>query len=400
MEMNHPITSGAKMGLTRKLKLWSDQQLITAQQVEAILTYEKEKSRSRLFFGLGGLGVLSLVLGVISLIASNWDKITPDMRIIGHTVLNLVVAGIILKFFNKSSWQREVLVTFLGGLLMTFIALIGQTLQTQAPLWQPVGFWLLLATPMLLAYARHGGIVAIWLFAVGFFAFGFSMDRLPSEAAEILLAALPFFLFAFFSFKKVDAFLPVWANLTQGLFWVLVVICATTAQIYWRVDISQQINVFFDLVPLRSLITAGVGVLLVYLLNLSNRRGLVKPFWKHEAREWEIILLVSYGFSAAPLLIPHGESAFLGGLFFCLYWLFMGAMGVRLGIDKLWTLATILVGIRIFIAYIEIMGSLAIQGVGFLLTGGLFLLMAWALKKIIAHKPVWLLPTRGEGGNP
>ncbi|MDX9689934.1 MAG: DUF2157 domain-containing protein [Proteobacteria bacterium] len=388
------------MGLTHKLKHWSDQQLISAQQVEAILTYEKEKGRSRLFFGLGGLGVLSLVLGVISLIASNWDKITPDMRILGHTVLNLVVAGIILKFFNKPSWQREALISFLAGLLMTFIALIGQTLQTQAPLWQPVGFWLLLATPMLLTYARHAGLAFVWLFAIGFFVFGFSMEKLPREVAEVLLATMPFLLFTFFSFKKVDAFLPVWTNLMQGLFWVLIVISATTAQIYWRFDTPQQTHDFFAPVPLRSLITAGVGTLLVYLLNLSNRKGLIKPFWKHEAREWEIILLVSYGFAAAPLLIPHSESVFLGGLFFCLYWLFMGAMGLRLGIDKLWTLATILVGIRIFIAYIEIMGSLAVQGVGFLLTGSLFLLMAWGLKKIIAYKPVWLLPARGEGGNP
>jgi len=384
------------MFLARKLKKWSENQLISEGQAQAILAFEKNTGRSRLYFGLGGLGVLSIILGIASLIAANWDLFSPTTKLVNHTLLNVVLAGVILKFFQKPSWIREILVTVLAGLVMTYIALIGQVLQTQAPLWQPLGVWLVLTTPMLLIYARFFGVVAIWLGVLGVFSASFAINVLSGQPREIFLAGLPYALFVAFGFQKVKDILPNWTTTVHRIFWILLVIGTSFAQSFWHIS-TDAINPWVH-VPDSSVLASGVGTLFIFLLNAAKRHRLA-PFWRGETGEWDALLLVSFALSALPVLIPHASLSVVGAVLFCLYWLFIGGLGLRLGIDKLWSFAVVVVGVRIFVAYVQIMGSLAIQGLGFIGTGVIFLALAWGTRKIMQSKPRWLM-AQSEGVQP
>jgi len=383
------------MFLARKLKTWSEHQLISAEQGQQILTFEKNRGRSRIFFGLGGLGVLSIILGIASLIAANWYKIPPEMRIGSHVALNLLLAFVTLKYFEKPSWIREVLVTLQAGLVLTFIALIGQVLQTQAPLWQPLGFWLLFTTPMLLLYARFFGVVAVWLGIVAVFSVSLCDHALTKEQADVFLPALPFVLYLVFNLKKMRELLPNWSEAIHVVFWVSVVLAATQGQWLWHMSSS---NTWWH-IPVASVVTAGIGTLTLFLLNVAQRTKRIS-FWYDELPEWDMVLVVSFVLGALPILVSHPSLEVVGALTFCLYWFFMGGIGLRLGIDRLWTLAVILIGIRLFWAYVEIMGSLAVQGLGFLFSGFFFLGLAYAAKKIIQIKPTWLLAQKKEEVRP
>ena len=382
------------MFLARKLKKWSENQLISEGQAQAILAFEKNTGRSRLHFGLGGLGVLSILLGIASLIAANWDLFSPETKLVSHTVVNVVLAGVILKFFQKQSWIREILVTVLAGLVMTYIALIGQVLQTQSPLWRPLGVWLVLVTPMLLLYARFFGIVAVWLGILGVFSQSFAINLLSEQQAQVFLAGLPFALFIVFGFQKIKDVLPNWTFSVQRVFWVLLIIATSLAQIIWHENtLSGQ---SWLQVPVASVVTAGVGTLIVFLLNKATRYMTASLWAGHEA-EWDALLVVSFLLGAMPILIPHPALSVVGAVLFCLYWLFIGGLGLRFGNDRLWSFAVVMVGIRIFAAYIQIMGTLAIQGVGFIVSGIIFLALAWGTRKIMQLKPRWLL-AQSEGG--
>ncbi len=379
------------MSLANKLEKWSDKNLITTAQVDDILAFEKKKGHSRLFYGLGGLGILSIILGIASLIAANWYKIPTEVRIGGHLFLNLALAAIILFRYNKAGWIRESLVALQAGLVLTFIALIGQTLQTQAPLWQPLGLWLLLATPMLMFYSRATGTILAW---TGIFAFTLiygSFDLFISPITEIVTTALPFILFFTFTFKKVKTALEPWTRVIQAAFAITVILVTSIAQTSWSLPLKE---VFLP----AAINTMAVGVVLCLLLNLSARGKLIS-FWAKIPCEACFALLISFLFTIAPITIVHSSTLpALGALTFSTYWLFIGMVGLRLGVEKLWTLAIVLVGLRIFVAYIEIMGTLAVQGAGFIGSGIVFLVLAAITRKLIQKKPKWLTPQTGETG--
>ena len=379
------------MFLARKLKTWSEYQLISTGQAEAILAFEKKAGHARISFGIGGLGVLSIILGVISLVAANWDIIPPETKIGLHVVLNLILGGVIWRFSDKLSWGTEVLVSLQAGFILSFLALIGQVLHTQSPLWVPLGAWLVLATPMLLSYTRFTGIVAVWLGALGIFSVSFAMNELSEIQTRIFLAGMPFVPFLLFNLKGTRNRLPQWGRAVEKLFLLGVIAGTSFAQILWHVSPYHQE------VPTASLVTVGLGVLVVFFLNVMQRKGFIS-FWNAYSPAWEAFILISYGFALLPLLVPHGELPVVGAVMFCLYWLFLGGVGLRTGIPRLWSLAMLFVGARLFVAYVEIFGSLALQGIGFIFTGLLFLLFAWATRKLMQSKPQWLsLETNDQG---
>lgn len=385
------------MRLESKLRKWTEGRIITNDQAQAILALEKGNRSSRLFFGLGGLGALSLLLGIASFIAANWYKIPPETRILSHITVNFAVAFALLRSDSWDSWVRELLIALQAGLVLTFIALIGQTLQTQAPLWQSLGMWLVLATPMLWFYARHVGIIVVWLGILAVVSVDAAPDLLPHGQAQGALAALPFILMIFYRFRPVSAILKVWSEKTEGLFWFLVAAGTTVAQILWRSSNSGATYAkWSESIAPSALVVISVGTLIVCGLNMLARHKHLS-LWPAKTMEWEGILAVSLVVGFAPFLIPHPDSIFFGCLFFCLYWLFMAAMGLRLGNDRLWSWALVLICLRLFVAYIEVMKSLAIQGFGFLLTGCVFLGLAWGFKKILRKKPSWLLASRNDG---
>lgn len=380
------------MSLVNKLMKWSENGLLSPEQVENILAYEKENNRPLFFWGLGGLGVLSLIFGIASLVASNWHLITPEMRIGGHVLLNLFLAGITIKFFKKPSWGREVLVALQAGLVLTFIALIGQTLQSSAPLWQPLGLWLLLATPMMMLYTRFSGLVVLWFGVLCFVTVSFCDQEFSQKTTISVATALPFVLYLLFSLNKAKEHMGPWSQTTKRLFWFVVVVITSMAQFLW--DSNTIVRELIE-TPTAFIKTAGIGVLACVALSLLQRAKLL-PFWEKMSVDWSLVLVVSYAFTVAPLLVSYTQIPALGAVLFCVYWLLVGAMGLKTGHEKLWSLAVILVGLRIFSAYIEIMGSLATQGFRFIGTGVFFLLLAWTTKRLMKNKPAWLAPSQSD----
>ena len=71
--------------LERALQRWRDAALIDAETAARILAYEEANAaptRPYGFYALGGLGALSIAIGLLAIVASNWDAIPAQVKLL------------------------------------------------------------------------------------------------------------------------------------------------------------------------------------------------------------------------------------------------------------------------------------------------------------------------------
>lgn len=146
--------------LMRELKSWSDEGLIdsvTASRIAARYAHQEMKSVAWSRIILGSLGALLVGLGVIALLAANWDAISRPVRTaISFMPLVLCVAAYVaglVKGWNTRGFL-EPLAIFWGLSIGAGISLIAQTYHISGDPESFVLSWTLLLIPIL--YATQG----------------------------------------------------------------------------------------------------------------------------------------------------------------------------------------------------------------------------------------------------
>lgn len=162
----------------RKIAAWHDAGLIDAETRDRLLAYETAHARPLALWAVFGIGALAIGLGLVSVIAANWEDIPGQLRLAVHLA---AVAGALAALFlreqqlaERSPWAVEALVFVTAALGLTFFGHLGQVYQTSSPLWQPLATWLALFAPLLLLAGRSwpaalavlGGMVwCVWDYA-------------------------------------------------------------------------------------------------------------------------------------------------------------------------------------------------------------------------------------------
>ncbi len=156
----------------RKLRAWQQAGLIDAETAQAIRVWEAENGRPLVLWAVIGIAVLSIALGLISVVAANWEEIPVLVRLGVHFAM---LAGAALALWRlgqdrERPWREEALLFVFGALGLTFFGHLGQAYQTTSPLWQPLGAWLLLFGPLFLLRGQGApaalGLVGVLVFAV------------------------------------------------------------------------------------------------------------------------------------------------------------------------------------------------------------------------------------------
>ena len=151
----------------RQLRAWSKAGLIDAEAVERIRVWEAQNSKPLGLWALIGLGALAIGLGLVSVVAANWDEIPGTVRLGVHAALIAALAGFIFWQRNQgnvhSAYFDDAALFILAALGLTFFGHIGQVYQTSSPLWQPFFAWMLLFTPLLLGYGRGWVVAVMWM---------------------------------------------------------------------------------------------------------------------------------------------------------------------------------------------------------------------------------------------
>lgn len=151
------------MRIEKKLNLWESHSLISSSQKRQILEFEKKDRKPLFMTGMTLLGIFIMTLGVISIVAANWDVIPGAVKI----VLNFALLGG-TAFGTFRAWEKNKDIWFEGGIIALFmlcgagIGLIGQVFQTNGSFAGWGIMWSLVTLP-LLVISRRKVLPFLWI---------------------------------------------------------------------------------------------------------------------------------------------------------------------------------------------------------------------------------------------
>jgi len=168
--------------LEKKLRLWTENNLISPEQKDKILDFENKDSKSYLLLSLLYLGIFTIGIGIISLIAANWDAISPGIKLGVDFAILIALVWIIVRR-NSPIWQETGIFSLF---LMTgaSIGLVAQIFQTNGTTENGCLLWALFTLPLLVV-SRKWILPLFWVpvLATGIFGqrwFGQFLSRLDS----------------------------------------------------------------------------------------------------------------------------------------------------------------------------------------------------------------------------
>ncbi|WP_390547782.1 DUF2157 domain-containing protein [Qipengyuania sp. MTN3-11] len=370
--------------IERKLAAWQRAGLIDARTAAAIEAWEDANARPFALWAVIGIGTLAVGLGVISVVAANWDEIPGAVRLALHFALmggfaaTLWLRGEML--LAKNPWSHEALLVVFAVLGLGFLGHLGQVYQTSSPLWQPMALWLALFGPMIVlrgaSWMTALLLAGVLIFACWDFAnptqplFGFEAEG-RSGFVMGLATALPVLLVPLGAWRLgVAAQVAFWRRLEQlGFLYVLT--CASAMAIVSGFGgFGGDSGTFFTLTTQAT--QAGVG-LAAAALTLAGRRD---PSDAGTAG--------TLAAAALTLLLAHvvDGSDFGAALLFLALWVAIGAAAFHGGWRDVFQLAVGAVAVRLVILSFELASDLLTSGFGLIAAGLLILGVAWVAVRV------------------
>lgn len=382
----------------RKLKAWEAAGLVDAATAARIREWESSHASPLAMRAVIGIAVLAIGLGLVSVVAANWDAVPGTVRLGIHFAL---MVGLAFWLWRKTSadpasdfWADAGLFV-LGMLGLTFFGHIGQVYQTDSPLWQPLALWLALSAPAILLRGT-GWPTALLLMAVmivaasSFMAWTIGLQpRLGAvdETLRITLAlASPIPL----------AGLAAWAHArsTRRAFWrrigeLALLYAVVGASLFaiasadgpWRDD-EHATRLLWSV-----LVMTGV-TLATALLVRSLRRD----------PEGRIVADLWLALAAVPLLAyALSGSRIVAALLFMALWAGIAYTALRAGWRNAFQAAVGIIAFRLVILSFELGGDLLTSGAGLIASGLLILGVAWLALRISKRFAPPAGPSTGVG---
>ena len=388
-----PLREDAVVIAEHYLKRWRDAGLIDDSAVARINAWEATHRRPLWLWALSGMGALAIGLGVLAVVAANWEEIPPEPKL----VADLLVTGfctvfVFLAWRSDRAWSREIGALLLFGLVIGSLALIGQVYQLQSDPWQALVTWLVLSTPFLalVTFSRLVGVLWLSAAVLTWFAAYDPLERLISSLGSGSARGHSFHLLLYLPacLMIVAAVLRRrWAPAAdQGELLLKLALAGLTAAVSTTV-IVINVRLAGSVAPLEVWL-GGVATLLVAMALRFGSGGLPR-------RRAIALLAVSFAVWAAALLLArawHAESRSaleaIFGLLFIAYWAAIGWLAAQGGQRVVFGFAFTVIGARLLILYFEAIGGLTATGLG-LIGGGVLCLaltwVGWRLTRRLVH---------------
>lgn len=366
-------------GVEGKLDDWRREGLISNDQASRIAAFEAGRGRPKLALALAALGAFTIGVGIIAIIAANWDAIPIGPRLSLHILINLALGAFV---WHAAGRPVEAARLEGGALLLSLstlalIAHIGQSFQLQGSLSGLMGGWLLLSTPFTLALARGG--LNRWVWVLGLFTWTGAVlsdhwDALHEKrlSASILVLFLALFYMARLAPRPVPA---VWARhlgqvavgaLIGGLTILLLVLRPL-------IDGVPEPDVMWD---------AGIGGALG-MVAIAAAHALCSPDRAGVRLAFGALLALAPPLSVLPFLLDGTLAAILTGVLFCLYWIALARLALLTERPGWFRVAVALIAVRVFVAYLDATGGLLATGFGLVLAGAVLLGLAIAARRVM-----------------
>ena len=374
------------MNLSRKLDDWRAAGLIDREAALAIAAHEEEGQRPVVLWAVAGIGLFALGLGVLLLVAANWDRISAAFKLAFHLAALAAAGWAAWRGLERETpWLTDGALFSLAVLVLSGFALHAQIFGLTGPLWRPLALSCLLTAPALLFVGRTQ-LSAYILLALGFaaaiaFQGANAFDGRASLAGDAICAAFVPALLVLSLQPAEHVRRPVAeALLTAGIY--LLLLAASLSHLGWAVQIARTDAV--EALP--RLAPAALLALAAALLALR----------RHLLAEGRLLAVALVGSTLAALLalaLPHGDGPFwrvVGLASFAGLWITVALAALRAGWVGLFNLGIAAIAVRLFIVYVELFYSMAFTGLGLVIGGALLIGLAFGWARVTR----WLRPGR------
>lgn len=366
----------------RKIRAWQAAGLIDADTAGRISAWEAEHARPIGVWAILGLGALAIGLGLVSLVAANWDAIPGTTRLAIHMLLMIALSAWIWWSLPKGGMHDQVhdAALFVAAVLgLTFFGHVGQVYQTSSPLWQPLFVWLLLYSPLLLLFGRGWPVAGLWMAGVIGTAWAHADDYGH--------------LWSLFGRSR-----PLHSALYWGLIACPPIAVAALAALmrglgarpaFWRLLEQMAIVTIFSGVSLLILLLGWDGdpdilpgsVVIHSAAMLAAAAAIAHARRNASGRATAALLLVAAVLNLGQWLLPHQHGtarACIASLLFLALWGAVAAAAIHARWRRIFQGAVALVALRIIILSFELNDDLLGSGVGLILSGLFAMAVAWA----------------------
>jgi hypothetical protein len=369
----------------RKIEIWHAAGLIDAETRAALLAYEEEHVRPLALWAVFGIGALAIGLGLISVVAANWEEVPGTVRLALHLAL---LGGALGAVFVKedelaaaSPWALEATLAIAAVLGLTFFGHIGQVYQTSSPLWVPLATWLALFGPMLLMTGRGwlcasllvgGAVYAAWEYnwAAELVRYR-DKDAAASDFAAALVIGAPVL------FAPLAAFLR--SRSRRADFWRRL---EQLALIYAVGGASLAAG----LASIEAFQGEGAGPLSAVSLGTHTAMGLVAGACVALGRPMLSGRMSGAIIAGAGVILLLARSVsgveLAAAILFMVLWLGIAGAGLVAGWRAVFQVAVAAIALRLIILSFELASDLLLSGFGLILSGLLILGIAWAALRV------------------
>lgn len=365
--------------LDKGLQEWVALGFISPDQAKRIRDHESAKPESSwILSGLLILGAVIVGIGVISLIAANWNQIPDAIKLTADFLLLGFLAFATLRSWEaKKDIQFEVLLLFFLILCLASIGLISQIYHTGGKLYQALMLWsLITAAPA--SSARQMFVPFLW---TGAFLSGIVFMALDSVALQSIFQKN--YYAVFMSVPLLCAALTIISKKLAGE------VSSTRALRAWML-ISGLVALV--VAEIHDLSRAKIG-LIAYIPGYFLAIFAAFDIWPN--REYrkiqKVLLLVILGLFLIPFHLPVlGVKTSIAYAAFTI--ILLGLMVIFLASLKerrLFQWFLFFLGIRFLVLYFQALGGLATTGFGLIISGGLVIAMAVFWNKYKTALAVW-----------
>src|SRR5262245_24447046 len=379
------------MSLDRKLARWESAGLIDGTTRARIRAFEQSERGPIAWYALGVLGAGTVALGVLSVVAANWDGIPGSVKLAADLLIALGLAvATYVAVRRRAGWPAEVLITLFYGFTLASIALVGQVYQLTAPMYQALVAWSAATLPLVLL-GRSQALAAL---AVAGIAVTHAMSVSPlieflhpggganRDLWATVLFASPLVYVPLARVPWLMRSRPVFSRTVTVLAWMAVLVLGFALQFGWYTDVERDHVLGWSL-GATAAVAAAIALALPRLypdMEARPRRGLVAIV----AFAWLTLLLNS--------AIPR-PSADVVGAVLQVVWLGLFAWtSIQLGLVRAFNILTALIALRVLAIYFEVFGSLLSTGVGLITGGALTLVVGWLWQRKTAALAARLRP--------
>lgn len=379
------------INLPRRLEAWVEKGLINAAQAEAVLKFEKADAAPWAMYGMAGIGVTTILTGIVSLIAGNWEYLGDAAKLIGYFLLQAVLGFAFLRTASKPGvWRESSLSLFAFGFLAG-IGLIAQVFHLSGDGWRALTLWLVITLPAVLQ--AEGRLFSnAWVLVLIYTSWVWATSRqlqLPEGVRLSVAASIPMVL------TGVGFLAERWIKLPHAFrvairTWGLasMILAGTiTANVLWNfIDKNDYAKIVpYLAIPWSALIFATIASLL---------RG--NQVSKALRISTAVLLLVWGVYVTMPFLINQTEvlskiaRQLVGAAGFIVVGALAAISAALGGFRKLYDLATLAIAGRLVCIYFEVFGTMASTGIGLIITGVFILGLARLWQKHRSRLAQWL----------